>query len=177
MTRRTELRDKALDYTLEHGLAGLSLRPLAEQLGTSARLLIFHFGSKEGLITAVMDEVRNRVQRSFMSLMQSPHVSESMRSFWEWTTSRENSPYVRLLFEVQVLALQNPAHYGRYLEDSSSSWRSLIEASLPPSPDRRTTATLCAAVIDGLVMEYFSTGDLERTTAALGLFLDLKNSR
>ena len=55
MTRRNELRDNALNYFLEHGLAELSLRPLAENIGTSARLLIYHFESKEALYRVVFD--------------------------------------------------------------------------------------------------------------------------
>ncbi|MFZ9395925.1 MAG: TetR family transcriptional regulator, partial [Erythrobacter sp.] len=37
-------------HVLAHGLAGASLRPLARAAGTSARMLIYHFGSKERLI-------------------------------------------------------------------------------------------------------------------------------
>jgi hypothetical protein len=48
-----------------------------------------------------------------------------------------------------------------------------IESVLPPSNDRRAKATLCAAVIDGLVLEYLATGDLHRTTQAVLLFAAL----
>jgi AcrR family transcriptional regulator len=171
--RREELIERALGYFLKHGLAGLSLRPLAGQIGSSARLLVYHFGSKDGLIAAVMDEVRIRTQKSFAA--SAAHASNGarngvMRSFWAWITHPANLPYMRLLFEVQVLALQNPAVYARYLEGSSSSWLELIESSLPPSRSNHATATLCAAVIDGLLLEYLSTGDRRRTTGALDLF-------
>jgi AcrR family transcriptional regulator len=170
MDRKDELRDKALDYCLGHGLSDLSLRPLALEIGTSARLLIYHFGSRDGLISAVMDEAHRRVQHSFGELMRSSGKKAVLRMFWDWTTDSRNSPYVRLMFEVQMLALQNPAAYARYLEGASSSWLALIETALPPSPERRARATLCAAVIDGLLLEFLSTGDLRRTGRALDLF-------
>jgi AcrR family transcriptional regulator len=69
MDRKSELRTKALEYLLEHGVADLSLRPLASEIGTSARLLIYHFESKDGLIRAVMEEARLRAQQSFSALM------------------------------------------------------------------------------------------------------------
>jgi AcrR family transcriptional regulator len=171
--RREELIEKALDDFLEHGLAGLSLRPLAGRIGTSARLLVYHFGSKDGLIAAVMDEVRVRTQKSFA--VSAAHPSKRagksvMREFWNWMTHPANVRHMRLLFEVQVLALQNPAVYARYLEGVSSSWLELIEGSMPPSKERRGIATLCVAVIDGLLLEYLSTGDRRRTTNALDLF-------
>ncbi len=178
--RREELIEKALDYFLEHGLAGLSLRPLAERIGTSARLLVYHFGSKDGLIAAVMDEVRAQSQKSFaLSAARSAKGTAKgpMHAFWAWTILPANIRHVRLLFEVQVLALQNPDVYARYLEGGSSSWLELIEGSLPPSKDRRAIATLCAAVIDGLLLEYMSTGDRRRTTKALDLFTELIQGR
>lgn len=171
--RRDELLQKSLDRFLQSGVAGLSLRPLAEDIGTSARLLIYHFGSKEGLITAVMEQVRARVQASFHQVMSNRKREKGtgvMASLWAWMTDAANLPCLRLLLEVQVLALQDPETYAAYLEGGSSSWLDLIEAGLPPSPDRRAVATLCAAVMDGLFIEYLSTGDLRRTTAALATF-------
>jgi AcrR family transcriptional regulator len=178
--RREELIEKSLDYMLEHGVAGLTLRPLAGAIGTSARLLVYHFGSKDGLITAVMDEVRARIQRSFAGVLGDPTkkpVKSVMQAFWAWTIHRANVKYMRLLFEVQVLAIHNPAMYGPYLEGTSSSWLELIEASLPPSREKRAFATLCAAVIDGLLLEYLSTRDGRRTTRALELFNRLMAGR
>ena len=50
--RRVEWTEAATDYVLEHGLIGLSLRPLAAELGTSDRMLLYHFGSKDELVAA-----------------------------------------------------------------------------------------------------------------------------
>src|SRR6202044_232621 len=116
MARKNELCGRALDYCLAHGISELSLRPLALQIGTSARLLIYHFGSRDGLIGAVMDEAHRRVQKSFGELMRGAANKGVLRKFWDWTTDPRNSPYLRLMFEVQMLALQNPAAYTRYLQ-------------------------------------------------------------
>ena len=43
--RRKELLTAAVRYTQQHGLFGLTLRPLADELGTSTRNLLHHFGS------------------------------------------------------------------------------------------------------------------------------------
>lgn len=177
--RREELLEKSLEYLLENGLAGLSLRPLAAAVGTSARLLVYHFGSKEQLITAVMDEVRSHFQAAFgASTTGRPGslLDQPMMMFWKSLTRPANVPYLRLLVEVQVLALQNPEQYARYLERASTSWIEVIEQILPPSKRTRATATLCAAVIDGLMLELLSTGDRRRTTEALNLFIAQSNT-
>jgi len=171
--RRDELIARSLDYFLQHGVAELSLRPLARQIGTSARLIIYHFGSKDGLITAVMEEVRNDLQKSFAGIVteiQKRSTVGIMLEFWNRMIDETHSGYVRLLFEVQVLAMQNPSKYASYLGQTSSSWLDIIESSLRPSEENRVIATMCAAVIDGLLFEYLSTGDCQRTTKALEFF-------
>ena len=53
-SRRDEVAQAATDYVLEHGLVGLSLRPLAAELGTSDRMLLYHFASKDDLVATVL---------------------------------------------------------------------------------------------------------------------------
>lgn len=174
--RRDELLQGALAYFLDKGLAELSLRPLAEALGTSARMLLYHFGSKEGLITAVMDEVNARFQTAFTDLVASRREDDAepmMLTLWNHYRRPENLPCLRLAYEVQILALQNPAVFGRYQDHVATSWQDLIERALPPSPGRQAMATLCAGAFDGLMLNLLATGDAERSTAALKLFTEL----
>jgi len=163
---------KCLDYFLEHGVADLSLRPLAAGVGTSARMLIHHFGSKDELIATVMAQVSERFQSLLRSVGENKHAgSNVMHRFWELITARENLPYLRLLFEVQVLAARNPLPYQAYLHDTSTSWLRLVETAFPPAKSRPALAALCTAVIDGLLLELLSTGNRRRTRDALALFV------
>jgi AcrR family transcriptional regulator len=181
MSPREQLLQKCLRYFLQHGVANLSLRPLAQAVGTSARMLVHHFGSKEGLITAVMDQVRARLQSLFEPLIadEGNHLERSqvMLSFWKLMTSGKNLPYMRLSFEVQILAIQNPRRYRRYLIETSSSWMGLVERALPPGKSSTAMATLSTAIIDGLMLDYLSTGDLRRTSRAVELFLEQMSSQ
>jgi AcrR family transcriptional regulator len=180
MLAREQLLHKCLRYFLKHGVANLSLRPLADAMGTSARMLVHHFGSKEGLITAVMERVRSRLQVLFeppMGSKSDTEPAEVMLAFWRLTTGRKYLPYMRLLLEVQILAIQNPARYERYLMDTSSSWMGLVQRALPKGKRSAAMATLSTAVIDGLMLEYLSTGDLARTSHAVELFLALQGNQ
>jgi len=169
--RRDELIDKIITWLEQHGVAGLSLRPLAEEVGSSARLLVYHFGSRDGLLDVVFGEIRKRLQDSFTHhLGRNTAGAEVMMAFWLWAIRRENIGMVQLLFEVQILTLHDPARYGRFLKSGSQGWLELIESALPASKDRRARATLCMAVIDGLLFEYIASGDVRRTTKALAIF-------
>jgi AcrR family transcriptional regulator len=171
MTTRDQLLQDCLAYFLRHGVAHLSLRPLAAAVGTSARMLLHYFGSKEALIAEVMGQVHRRLQSTlqelFLPRMKQRHF---LVNVWKTLAAPANRPSLRLLFEVQMLALQNPKRYRRYLTGTSASWRGLIEKALPPAAGRAATATLYTAVIDGLLLELLATGDLRRTSQAVRLF-------
>jgi AcrR family transcriptional regulator len=174
MPRKEELVKSALGYLLERGLADLSLRPLAAAAGTSARLLIYHFGTKEKLIGEVLDSLQSRLRESLLELLAraGPEPAEPpIRAFWRWATSKRNFASLRLLYELQILAAQNPGAYGRYLKRSSREWIELVQRALPPSERNAALATLLIAVFDGLFLELMSTGDRRRTTAALDEFV------
>jgi len=177
--RKAELLDAAIQFVTEHGVGNLSLRPLAEGIGTSARLLIFHFGTKEKLLTEILGEVQARFQAVVTSMPQE-HGSGGrapMRRFWDHMTRPENLPLLRVLYTAHFIALENQSEFGPYLTDTSRNWVSLIESRLHGPLRNKAIATLCAAVFDGLIIELLATGDLRRSTQAMDAFIGLLKSR
>lgn len=174
-TRKEVLTDDLVDYLLEHGLSDLSLRPLADALGTSARLLIYHFESKEGLLTEVLDSMQTRLRMSFGGMIErrAAQSERPLKLFWDWAIADENYPYLKLLYELQILAVQNPATYGQYLQRNASNWSELIATALPQAERTPAMVTLLGAVFDGLFLELMSTGDRKRTTQAIQQFIRL----
>jgi len=136
-------------------------------------MLLHYFGSKEALIAEVMEQVQQQLRDSFQELLDAPRTKKDLLArFWGVLSSKKNQPYLRLLLEVQMLALQNPQRYRRYLARTSKSWRRLIERALPGKRQSAATATLYNAVVDGLLLELLSTGDTRRIARALALFTD-----
>jgi AcrR family transcriptional regulator len=170
--RKTELRDAALAYLLEHGFASVSLRPMAVELGTSARILMFHFKSKEGLLQEVMEELHSRLQSSFLRLNKSERQGiPPLKRFWLWAIGKRNFAYLRLLYESQIVAAQNPKEYGKYLKKASRDWQSIVLQALSEPLRSTATATLCIAVFDGLMLEMINTGERSRLTHAMDKFI------
>jgi AcrR family transcriptional regulator len=174
--RRQDLLEASIDYILEKGVADLSLRPLAAQVGSKARLLIYHFSSKDSLVANAMIVVRDRVQRAFATVVKNGRKStapEIIRAFWFWATSSQHERYLRLFFEVHGLALQKPAQYGPYLEGAIASWVEMMALILPEQlsrQKRRTLATLAVGTVVGLLLDYLSNGNKKGATDALDLF-------
>lgn len=174
--RRDELLNAAAAYLLRHGVAGMSLRPMAAAIGTSARLLIYHFGTKDQLLIEAMGVIRAQARAAAEAMLRDAPVTDDLgdlvRGFWRWCTSAKNHAYLRLLFEVHGLALQYPKTYAGYLEGSITHWIELLTGALRTRLGREaeSVATLIVGTIDGLLMDYLSTGDLKRTNAALESF-------
>ncbi|MGB6486730.1 MAG: TetR/AcrR family transcriptional regulator [Steroidobacteraceae bacterium] len=172
--RKQELVDATIAYLLQHGLADLSLRPLAKAAGSSARLLIYHFGSKERLLAEVLEALQGRLRNSFSELLAVRTGEDGeppLKTFWKWATAKRNFASLRLLYELQILAAQNPESYGRYLRRNSREWIELVQTALPAEERSAALATLLVAVFDGLFLELMSTGDRRRTSEALDEFI------
>lgn len=175
--RKEELTQALIAYLLEHGLSDVSLRPLAAGVDTSARLLVYHYGSKEGLLTEVLGAMQMHVHQAatdlFEKMSSKGDSPKLLRRFWDWAIAEANFPYLKLLYELQILAIQDPDTYAPYLQRDAAKSLSLT-FSLMSSPMRSVSmATLCIAVFDGLFLDLMTTGERARTTAAMDQFIKL----
>src|SRR5437588_3810984 len=98
--RRDQLLEATIDYLLANGVSDVSLRPLAAAIGTKARLLIYHFGSRDALVSAALSLVLRRVQEGFVAMEREATLRQALLAFWNWATAPESAPYLRLVFEV-----------------------------------------------------------------------------
>ncbi|MBD8868522.1 TetR/AcrR family transcriptional regulator [Nocardioides donggukensis] len=83
MGRREQLLEGATDHVLESGLIGLSLRPLGEALGTSDRMLLYHFGSRAELVTAIIDSANDRAIATLSTVPRGRTVRAGVLRLWE----------------------------------------------------------------------------------------------
>jgi AcrR family transcriptional regulator len=159
--RRAAILARAAEYVLEHGLAGLSLRPLAKAVGTSPRMLLYDFGSKERLIHEVLAEIR----RHERALLESD--VRTLEDVWRWISAPEREAFLRLFYETYVAALGR-GEAERFVSD----WLDYLRERWSPAVDE-TTATLMIAVVRGLLLDRLATNDRARTDAAFRRFAAL----
>ncbi|CAM3978012.1 TetR/AcrR family transcriptional regulator [Tsukamurella strandjordii] len=171
--RKAELLESAVDYIYRHGLADLSLRPLAAAIGTSARLLVYHFGSKEQLITDALDGVRARQEAlvgEWLDTTDDQSFEHVMERFWSASSSPEAQAYGRLFFEAYGMSLIDDARLPGFLDGSVRRWVDLIAEALVtegvPTDQAETLATSALAVHRGLLLDLLATGDRERVDTA-----------
>jgi AcrR family transcriptional regulator len=179
--RRVELLGGIVDDLLTNGAADLSLRPLAERVGSSARLLIYHFDSKEQLVAAALAEVREHIGASLhdrATQARPQTLRDLITMVWEWATEAPNQRYFRLLFEVDGLAMFDRLSFSEEVRRANSAvWINLIDKAA----ERLTLggdvfsahSTLILGTLTGLLQDFLSTGDRARTTQALDALIDL----
>ncbi|HLU70830.1 MAG TPA: TetR/AcrR family transcriptional regulator [Nonomuraea sp.] len=176
--RRAELLDHIVDYVAEHGLSTLSMRPLAEHLGKSTRVLTHHFADKEELLSATMARLEERHRawlRSLPGWDGSERVGTIIRRTWQWQLKEENLPIARLIHEIEGLAASGrlAGLIPRLLSERTQFVASLLRERGVPEPDALRISTLANAAYTGLQIDILTTGDRERVDEALDRLADL----
>lgn len=172
--RPRELREAIVRYLMAHGLAGLSLRPLAEALGCSPRVLLYHFGSKEKMVSDALAEVR-RQQRATYDGVQASSFTDACRKVWKRMTAPDSEPLFRLFFEVYGLALRSPRLYRDFLHDTIEQWLQPTSSGLMHEGykrvEARALATIVLAGLRGFMLDFCATHDRRRVDRAVHLWL------
>jgi AcrR family transcriptional regulator len=176
---RAALLERAVDYVCSHGLADLSLRPLAKAVGASPRLLLYYFGSKEELVVEIIRRGRARQRQTMQHLEFSSGLSPRAvtRLLWRHWSSPEWEPLMRLFFEVYALALQDRTRFPGFLEGAIEEWLGALEDCCTLTGyDRaaaRAYATMMIAGFRGFLLDLCATHDRARIDRAVDLWLDL----
>ncbi len=177
--RKSELVNAAIAHMEQHGIGDLSLRGLAAALGTSHRMLIHHFGSKEGLWVAVVREVEARQREILAEIIPDPTkpVAEALREWWRHLSDPVLWPNERLFFELYGRALQDEALAHEFLDGIVEDWlvpgtEINIAYGLPPDL-ARAHARLGIATVRGLLLDLLATGAVAGVNAAMEAFIDV----
>ena len=179
---RQRLLDAAVTYALAHGVGDLSLRELAAAIGTSHRMLIYHFGSKEGLHVEVVRAVEAAQRDVFADFVAGDlSLPEAARAYWRQVADPAMWPQERLFFELYGRALQGRPGTAELLDGIVESWIEPMAAYAVARGARESTARvdarLSVAVIRGLLLDLLATGDRAAVDAAFEHFLVLMRSR
>lgn len=166
--RREELLELAYRYALRHGLVGISLRPLAEAIGSSPRVLLYLFGSKDGLVQALI--ARSRVEE--LDLLAAVRAgggsaAEAVEQLWGWLAEPQHRGLLRLWAEGYARSLVEPGGpWGGFAARSVEDWLGVLADVLGAGHTPEDATALLAALRGGM-LDLLATGDAARTTTAV----------
>jgi AcrR family transcriptional regulator len=168
-TIKPALLEQVLQYLLANGISNLSLRPLASELDTTPRKLLYHFGSKEQMIVESLE----LAQQQYVTMLSSspPPAGEwqvELERLWQQLTTPDAAMFMKLLFEVEMQAMKGNELYQAFAVETLGGWRMFMKSRLEGCDD--ITANLVVNVFSGLLLDYFLTDDETRILASFRAF-------
>lgn len=171
---RDQLLAKVMAHVAETGLSDASLREIADAVGTSHRMLNYHFGGRDGLVAAIVEAMEAQQREALRALAEgAASPTDVVRAQWAELSRPEVAPFVRLFFEVLALALHGRPGTEGFLDGLTEPWIEVggevadrIGAQVDPAELR-----LGIAVMRGLLVDALASGDVEAAGAALDRFL------
>lgn len=164
------LLEACTDHALAHGLPD-RLGPLVTATGTSARMLLYHFGTRDALLRAVLDRARRRQLDAFADLLRArpdePYTATLARA-WASIAGPDGRPYLQMFGQLRPSEVQRL--WPNFRRAATTDWLGPLEEGLRRS-GRPELATLVLAVIRGLLMDLDATADADRVDRAFGDFL------
>jgi AcrR family transcriptional regulator len=168
--RRRQLLDALIDACSRNGIGDRSLRDIAAEVGTSHRMLLHHFGSRDDLLVSIVEEVERRQTTMLGRLPED--AADAIAASWAELRSPELWPFERLFFECYARAAQGEAPFTRLLPGAVHGWLAEIDERSRGAADP-ALARLGLAVIRGLLLDLVATGDGAEVDAAAAHFVAL----
>jgi|GEM_PF-249496 AcrR family transcriptional regulator len=174
-----QLLDAAVRVLLEQGLGDGSLRSMAARLGTSHRMLSYHFGGMDGFWDAVLEHIRSQELAAWPALLAPSSVDAAdleahLVAAWQRFSAPQYLPVMQLLFELYGRAIHDRARFGHFLDAVVARWLEPLTVATGQAlgcdaPQAQARARLAVAGMRGLLLDLITTGDRAGTTAAMRL--------
>ena len=168
--RRRQLIEALIDVFAEGGIGDRSLREIAEAVGTSHRMLLHHFGSRDELLLTIVDEIERRQMSVLPDAATEP--ADAMAAMWADVRRPELRPFERLFYECYARGAQGEQPFARMLPGAVESWLYEVDAKTGGSADP-AFVRLGLAVTRGLLLDLIATDDDDGVDAAARAFVEL----
>lgn len=173
--RRAELVAAALGHLARHGLTGFSLRALAAELGTSARMLVHYFGTREELLSRALAEHRRQALDLLRAQAQGDLAEDAARS-WRLLSDPERSDHYVVMFQVLAAALTPDSRYRSIARGVVQDWIDAVTTHLVAHGEDPASAavkaTVLASGLKGIALDLLVTGDRDRCAGAAAMLIE-----
>ena len=180
--RRTEILEATIRVLARDGLAQASTRKLAAEAGINQATLLYHVGSKDELLLAVLREMMNQTREIVLDaaderLTLREAIARSIRAFWHHV---ETSPELQVMqYELTLYALRNP-DAAWLAREQYSGYGEVVEGVLRDACERQgitcavpydALARFIVAGLDGLILQFVSDQNTDRARRDLDLLI------
>lgn len=173
--RRRELLEGAYAHVAAQGTAEVALRPLAAAIGSSPRVLLYLFGSKDGLVRELLARAREDECRVLAdAASEDADLATVLERLWAWLVAAEHRATSALWLDAYARSLTDESGpWAGFADRTVADWLAMLSTAQPA--DRRDSSsalaerTLALTVLRGALLDLLATGDAVRTSAAVRL--------
>jgi AcrR family transcriptional regulator len=161
--KKQELLEQCLAAVIEAGVLDCSINAIAKKIGTSARMLVYHFGSKQELERQLISLLEMRLREKLwalqgVSLEEANCLTATLLEMWSHLTSPEMHGLLKLAMELNQRAIQGDSETQRFLEYESQQWVD----SLSNLTHDKATALALFHLFQGAILDFLTTGNAQR---------------
>lgn len=170
--KKAELIEKCLEVAIEAGALGASMNEIAKRIGTSGRMLVYHFGSKQELERQVITRLEVRLREQLQSLQNTAvadanTVVESLLAMWKQFTTPKMQGWLKLTMDLNLRAMQGDPETQQFLERETQQW---IESLTVLTKDEAMARSLFY-LFQGATLDFLATGNAQRGEQSIKVFL------
>jgi AcrR family transcriptional regulator len=162
-----------LEYLLDKSLASVSFRTIAQALGFSTYTLVYHFGTRDQLLSEIVAAVSTRAVAVEEQMLDTPDTLDAyfagFETSWKWTLEPRNRQLQRLEFEASLIEALEP-HNHTFSRALYATWQRIGERALISlgiaKHDAQLEVRMLVDAFYGIQYDYVLNGDAKRATAA-----------
>jgi len=180
MSRPTEpqkkqaLLEQCLAAAIEAGALDASINTIAKRIGTSGRMLVYHFGSKQELERQLIVLLETRLREKLWSFQgvslegADDGLSASLLEMWSHLTSPEMRGLLKLTMELNQRAIQGDLETQQFIEQESQKW---VDSLFNLTDDKMTALSLFH-LFQGAILDFLTTGNAQRGQQTIKAFTE-----
>ena len=180
MSRPTEpekkqaLLERCLTAAIEEGALDTSLSAIAKRIGTSGRMIVYHFGSKQELERQLIGLLETRLREELRSSQNvSPRgsgcLADSLLAIWRHLTTPEMHGLLKLSMELNQRAVQGDLETQHLLERESQRWVDYLSNFT----GSKEAALSLFHLFQGAILDFLTTGNAQRGQQSLESFAEI----
>jgi AcrR family transcriptional regulator len=174
---RERILEAALEVMKAEGYAGTTLAKVAAKAGESKALVAYHYGSKQGLVSAAGREIADQITREVLAAIDGATSVEQVVQGVRAGTDKlldEDVRIGRLYFDLAAVSVVDE-DVRRTISEVNAGWRRVVgdllkEAGVPAARARALTVMVIAGN-QGLALERIERGRTPELRKAQELFV------
>ena len=171
--KKQALLEQCLEASIVSGVLDISINTIAKNIGTSGRMLVYHFGSKQELERQLITLLEIRLREKLWSCQTiSPEMSDSLTvpllEMWRHLTSPEMHGLLKLTMALNQRAIQGDVETQCFLERENQQW---VDALTLLTNDK-TIALALLYLFQGAILDFLTTGNAERGEQSIKRFAE-----